>query len=817
MSSSEHVVPALQALGPVQLRHVCNPRKLQFLYETEDVDESFAPVGQKRAVEAIKFGLDIGIKGYNIFVLGPPGTGKTSICLRLIQMRAALEDRPGDTCYVHNFEDSNRPMALALTPGTGARLQKAINSTMSGLARSIRQTLTDEQIIRSMSLATAELDARMEGLFDQIEALAVKTDLELEKDDDQFMVVPLRNGQPIEGDYSELSIEEQAEIQERVMQFQLEAAPLITEQRELEQLIDEKLSKLEQRAIAGLVDNTFRALKESFVGEDSTLFRYLKGMQAHLMENHRELSRSTVLSEEKERAPMGSLEMDAYGSVQTHPALPLPYQVNVLVSHKESGSPVYVEKEPSLLHLFGYLEYKEGEEGLVTDHTMIRSGSLHRTNGGYILLQAADVIGNPEVWESLKRALRHRDIRLRDLTVEPEKPRIFGMLRPMEVPLDLKVVLIGSHEEYFYLMSQDEDFERVFKVKAEFEGSIPRNEQHELEYCYFLRRICNEEGLLPADYDAMATMIEESSREVENQKKLSTSLMTHIDLLRESDYWARQRGHLMISSEDVHQALRFRNYRRDSIERNILETIEAGELMIDTSDKVVGQINGLVVYHALDHHFGVPTRITARTWAGNDGVINIDREARLSGALHDKGSMILVGLLGGVWGQEHALTFNASITFEQLYGEIEGDSASCAEFYALLSSLANVPIHQGIAVTGSVNQQGFLQPIGGAQAKIEGMFKICQQRGLDGTQGVIIPVQNVHHLMLNHDVIKAVEDGMFHVWAIHHISEGIELLMKTPAGERDEEGNWSEGSLFERIQDRFEQLYRAEVSRWNRG
>lgn len=467
-----------------------------------------------------------------------------------------------------------------------------------------------------------------------------------------------------------------------------------------------------------------------------------------------------------------------------------------------------VEKEPTLPHIFGYIEYQETSLGLATDHTLLRPGSLHRANGGYLILQANDLLRSADVWSNFKRALRHREVRMQDPHADPEKPRLYGTVRPLEIPLDLKVILIGSAESYYQLVSQDEDFDRIFKVKAEFEAWVPRDDQHEREYGLFVQRICQEESLLSPDISAIALMIEESSRDIESKHRLSTSVSSAMDLMCEADYWTRQEHRNKITADDIKKALQFREYRHQSVERNIIELIDKHEILIDTDGDLVGQVNALLVYISHDFSFGLPNKITARTYVGKHGVINIDREAQLSGAIHDKGSMILIGLLGSLWGQQHPLHFNASITFEQLYGEIEGDSASCAEFYALLSSLAQHPIYQGIAVTGSINQLGLLQPIGSVNAKIEGMFKICKMRGLTRKQGVIIPIQNVDHLMLKDEVIEAVKEGMFHIWPIQHISEGVQILMGIPAGDRQEDGTWPKDTLFDKVQQRISHLYR---------
>ncbi|MEM1008324.1 MAG: AAA family ATPase, partial [Myxococcota bacterium] len=531
------------------------------------------------------------------------------------------------------------------------------------------------------------------------------------------------------------------------------------------------------------------------------LGRYLQAMHEYVLENYRELVMGVAKNGETLSELRGIRESE----------LPTEYRVNVLVSHKHDSAPVEFEKEPSLPHLFGYLEYKDTHQGLDADHMMIRAGSLHRANGGYLIVQAEELLGSLEIWHAFKRALRHREIRMPDLWNDPEKPRIQGVLRPMEVPTNLKVMLIGSAESYFALMSEDEDFRRIFKVKAEFESWVSWDQQHELSLIRMLRRIAEEEGLLSLEYSAIARLIEEAARDVESQSKLSTSIANRIDLLCEADHWARERNAESLGAEDIEKALSFRNYRNESLERDFLESIDSGEVLIETSGEAIGQINGLLVYSAIDHHFGIPTKITAQTYAGREGVVNIGREANLSGYIHDKGAMILVGFLGGLCSQQTPLCLNASVTFEQIYGEVEGDSASCAELYALLSSLSRIPVHQGIAVTGSMNQRGEVQPIGEVNRKIEGMFALCKKRGLTGQQGVIIPFQNAQHLMLRENVIEAVRQGLFHIWAIRHVREGIPILMGKSGGARDPAGRWTPDSVLDRVQDRLDHL--ASVAR----
>lgn len=756
-----------QGLRGDQLRRQTNPDELRKQDAQAPPSEGRHLVGQSRAIEALNFGLDVRYKGYNIFVLGPPGTGKTSLTLQLIRERASAEKAPQDLCYLYHFKDPHRPLPIFLKRGMGKRLSHRIHKTIAGLARSMYQVLNDDHFQARASHVSSQSEEEEKRLFEQINEVAQKYDLRVEWDEGQFVVVPLKDGEPIDSElYDKLSEPEREKIQERAGLFQQESAPLINAQRAQEHQKQEALSKLEREAVSGLVEDTFAPLLSAF-GKGKELRAYILGMKEHVLEHFRELIRVGLESADEGGGP----------SYKSPEDLPVPYQVNVMVHHSEESAPVVVEREPTLAHLFGYLEYKESDEGLTTDHTLLHPGALHRTNGGYLLLYASDLIRAPEVWALLKKATRDREIRFHDFSLDPDKPRIHGTMRPDATPMDVKLVLIGSAESYYRLMHEDEDFDRIFKIKAEFESWMPRSEENELELARFLKRIAEEESFLPPSYEALARMLDESAKDMESQDKLSTVIIGSIDLMCEADYWGRHHKREQIQLEDVEKALSFRDYRHNSIARSIIDSIDKGELLIDTNGWEIGQVNGLLVYLSQDYSFGVPTKITARTYVGDKGVINIDREADLSGAIHDKGSMILVGLMGGMYFQEHPLCFNASITFEQLYGDIEGDSASCAEFYALVSSLAQVPIDQGIAVTGSINQQGLLQPIGEVNAKIEGMFTICKMRGLTGRQGVIIPTQNASHLMLKDEVIEAVEAGKFHIWPIKHVHQGLSLLM----------------------------------------
>jgi len=483
------------------------------------------------------------------------------------------------------------------------------------------------------------------------------------------------------------------------------------------------------------------------------------------------------------------------------------YEVNVLVDNSQTkGAPVILEKHPTYHNLFGRLEY-ELRSGVVSTHfTNIKGGSLHRANGGYLIMNAHDMLKNPLAWEALKLALKGEEIRVQPAATLDNNQLLAKSLDPEPITLSVKIILMGSVSLYYTLYGQDEDFRLLFKVRSDFDATMPRSPEQLDEYAQFIATRCHEEGLRHFDLSAVTKAIEFGSRLADHQDKLSTLFGALADLIREADYWAQKNGHDRVSASDVQMALDERTYRANSVEEQLHEQILENTLLIATEGSVIGQVNGLSVMDTGEYAFGQPGRITARTFMGEEGVVHIERETEMAGPLHNKGVLTLTGYLGGTYAQHQPLSLTASLTFEQNYGGIEGDSASSAELYALLSSLSRLPIKQGIAATGSVNQWGDIQPIGGANEKIEGFFQICQARGLTGEQGVIIPESNVRNLMLREDIVEAVAQGQFHIWPVRKVDEGIELLTGIPAGERDSEGNYPAGTVHYAVQTRLRQL-----------
>ncbi|RMF32096.1 MAG: ATP-binding protein, partial [Chloroflexi bacterium] len=618
-----------------------------------------------------------------------------------------------------------------------------------------------------------------------------------------LVLTPAVDGKPLtEAQLQQLSEERRAKVQKLREKLEQKVEQGLRRIREMEKEMREKLRQLDRETTLFAVGHLIEDLKEKYEGMDEVL-AYLDSVRNDIVENV-DLFKA---GEEKPKAQVAGIPLPVERSPFTR------YEVNVLVDRsEEKGAPVIVETNPTYHNLIGRIEHQAVMGVFSTDFTMIKPGALHRANGGYLILPVRDVLLNPFAWDGLKRSLKDRCIRIEELGTQLSLVSTVT-LEPEPIPLDVKVVLIGSPLLYYLLYYYEEDFQKLFKVKADFATQMDRTPETEYQYALFVRTICQEDGLLPFDRGAVAQVIEHSSRLVEDQHKLSTRFGEIADLVREASFWASRNGHSVVTADDVRRAIKEKTFRSNLLEERIKELITQGTVMIDTTGERVGQINGLSVILLGDYTFGRPSRVTANTFVGKAGVVNIEREVELSGPIHSKGVLILSSYLGRKYAQNAPLTLSASLVFEQSYEGVEGDSASSTELYALLSSLSGYPIKQGIAVTGSVNQHGELQPVGGINEKIEGFFDICKAKGLTGDQGVIIPVGNVRNLMLREDVIEAVREGKFHIWPVRTVDEGIEILTGVPAGELQEDGTYPEGTVnwavSQRLAEMAEEMRRA--------
>jgi len=767
---------------------------IPFKNTTNDLKAFKGLIGQDRAMRAVEVGLRIPTRGFNIFVAGEPGSGKTSTMVRLLNTRAAAEPTPADLCYVNNFNSPNQPRPILLPAGRGRDLARTMDRLITELARMIPRVLSDEAFGHVRTKILAETHGRAQRLTRKAARAARELGLAIEEGEQTLRVLPLVDGRPVTEpeDYESLPATQRRRIEAGMLAFQKHLEFYAYHRQQLEIDHTERMTRAESKAIAPLVQELIRNLAGHLRPMDEGVCQFLDEIEAHVLEHYRSFYDPAGEQEDGEEEEGG----DPHAS----------YRVNVVVDRTgQKGAPVVMEQVPSPTNLCGCFEYRTESVRLVTDHTMIRPGCLHQANGGYLLLQVDDLLSQQNAWECLKRSLRHKQIRIDEEAAAGDRTRLAGAMRPGAVPLNVKVVLVGSREAYYVLSCEDEDFGRLFKILAEFEPSMPRTRKNVGRLARFLGQVCREEGYLPIHRSGVARLVETASRRAEHKERMITQWAPLLDLIAEANFYARERRGRAIHAKDFDSAAAELRRRCGAAAASVDRAISDGSILIRTRHAVVGQINGIALYDMANTSFGVPVRITVRVYAGRRGVVNIDREVNLSGAIHDKGALILVGYLGGRYAQEQTLGLSASITFEQSYDEIDGDSASIAELYALLSALSNCPIHQGIAVTGSVNQVGELQPIGGVNEKIEGIFRVCKNRGLTGQEGVMIPRANVRHLMLEREVIQAVRANKFNIYAISSVDEGIEVLTGLPAG-RWRNARWTPGSINDRVDRRLKNL-----------
>ncbi len=790
-------------LTPEQLTNTIKSTWLPFK-TTAELPPYRGMIGQDRAMKAVDMGLRIDTRGFNIFAVGEPGSGKTSTLERILVERAAEEQVPHDLCYVFNFREPERPRPIMLPAGRGRQLARDMDRVVSELERTIPRVLSDGAFGHIRAGIIADTRKKAEELTRRAAQAAERLGLYIEEDDENLRVLPLLDGEPIDQKaFEQLPPSRRRRIESSMLAFQEHLDAFSYGRRQLERDHNQRLLRAEVRAITQLVEDQVGEVTTRYRRFDGGVSDFLLQLKDHILENHR----TFVPPEESGGDDEGDVHY-----IDPH----VIYQVNVAVDRTdEQGAPVILERMPTTGNLCGYFEYKEAPGGFITDHMMIRAGALHQANGGYLLLQAGDLLSQESAWDCLKRALRHKGIRVEEGAGPAEgRPRIAGMMKPGTVPLKLKVILVGGADTYYFLRIEDEEFGRLFKVKADFEPRMARNRGNVLKLAQFLGQVCREEKHLPIHRSGMARLVEFASRRAAHKDRMTTRRADLLDLLAEANMFAREAGARAIRACDVDRALDEGRRREGALGDEIAREIREGSILIRTKGMAVGQINGIALYDIVGNYFGVPVRITARTYAGRRGVVNIDREVQLSGAIHDKGAMILVGYLGGRYAQEQTLGLSASITFEQSYDEIDGDSASSAELYALLSALSDCPIRQGVAVTGSVNQLGEVQPIGGVNEKIEGIFRVCKARGLTGDQGVLIPKTNVKNLMLSKEVVHAVRHGEFNIYAVSTIDEGIEVLTGVPAGKRRKDGHFTQGSINELVE---KQLVRLQAVVRNEG
>lgn len=783
-------------LTPDALRKVCQPESLPF----EGTDE-LAPldevVAQERAVEAITFGVGIRCEGFNLFVLGPAGAGKTTAVKRFLASEAAKLPTPPDWCYVNNFVDPQRPRALCLPPGRARVLQADCERLLAELKTGVPRAFESEAYEQQRQGVLEELQKQTS---DELEALRKRADVlgfGLAKTASGFMIVPMLRGKPLKPEgFEGLDEETKQLVNQRMEEVQKDLAATRRRVRDLEREAKNRLDGIDREVATSAVDHLIEEVKDNYTDHAS--------VQAHLEAIREDVIANVDLFRREQTGAQGQPDPTAMLRQGMDPFDR--YRVNVLIEHGENGgAPVVVEPHPTCQNLLGRVEHQVHMGALYTNFLMAKAGALHRANGGFLVLEAMELLKQFFAWDQLKRTLKNRRIRIE----EPgEQFRLYSTvtLEPEPIPLNVKVVLIGSPWLYYLLHAYDPEFQELFKVQAEFSDRVARTPDTILTFARLLSTCCGAEGMKSFDRGAVAKLVEHSSRLAEDQEKLSTTFSHLLDVARESCFLAGRNGHQRVMAKDVQTAIAAKIRRANRVEELLQELVLDRTLLVDTEGAVVGQVNGIAVIQLGEYHFGKPSRITARTFLGRGGIIDIEREARMGGRIHSKGVLLLTGYLGGRYVQQTPLALSASLAFEQVYEEVEGDSASSAELYAILSSLSGLPITQGFAVTGSVNQQGEVQAIGAVNAKIEGFFDVCRARGLTGEQGVLIPASNVRHLMLREDVVEAVAAGTFRIFPVRTIDEGIALLTGRDAGEPGPDGRFPEGSVNGLVQRRLREM-----------
>ena len=780
---------------PVEkLRWVCDPALFGFK-TTDEIANLEGGIGQERALAAIEFGLGMTNNGFNLYLAGEPGTGRSSTIRELLKKRVKDSIPPSDWCYVHNFASPDAPLALSLPAGKGSELAADLGELLEYVRANIPSALESKEYETNRVAIVEKYQEQNGEIFAALEKEAGERGFALQRTVSGLVVVPQKEDRNFtQEEYESLGEEERERMDRHGRELTERLNDSLRQVRENEKALKDTLAQLDRELGLSAVGHHLNPLKEKYAGFQKVL-GYLESMQEDLLLN---------LEDFKPQASPPQI-----------PGLRLPrqeptferYQVNVLVENDpETGAPIVFESNPTYNNLFGRIENIMQMGGVATTNfTLIKPGALHRANGGYLIVDAREVLINPFAWESLKRCIRNSEIRIEDV-LEQYRFMTVVSLKPEPIPLHAKIVMIGSLWIYYLLFYLEPDYRKFFKVKVDFDSQINRTPGVMQDYALFVATHCQKEGLLPFDAGAVAAMLEHASRLVEDQERLSSQFTELSDLVREASYWAAREGAQTVDRGWVRKAVEEKTYRSNRIEERLQELLAEGVILCDTAGSVVGQINGLSVMTLGDYTFGRPSRLTVRVYLGRGGMVNIEREVKLSGPIHDKGVLILTGYLGGKFARDKPLSFAASICFEQSYDGIEGDSASSTELYGLLSALSGLPIRQGIAVTGSVNQHGKVQPIGGVNYKIEGFYAVCKAKGLTGEQGVIIPSLNERNLMLSDEVVAAVASGRFHVWSVAHIDQGIEILTGVAAGKPAEDGSYPEGSVNYLVDRRLTQM-----------
>lgn len=794
----------VKELDYTQLKRICNPNDFDFK-TTAELETWEGIIGQERAVKAFNLGLAVKMKGYNIYMSGSSGTGKTTYARTNIEKLAATEPVPDDWCYVYNFDKPKEPIALRFKAGVGKKFKNDMEELMSLVEKELTRVFQSEDYENKKNELVSEYEYHQDELIEQVGKTAQEYDFVLKHKKSSVCFQPIVNGEAVdEENYEMLTGEQIADIERRSTLMQEKVSSFLREFHGMEKECEKKIDELENEVGTATISHYFEDFIDKY-NEYERAVTYINAVKEDILDNL-----DCFMEQEEEQQDVLAALMPLLGKKSDDDVMHR-YEVNLIVDHSESkGAPVVVTFNPTYTNLMGETEYDTEYGSLTTDFMKIKPGLFHQANGGYLIVQAQDICTIPHAWESLRRVIKTKEINL-DSIREMLSSITAPSLKPEPIEAQLKVIMVGSDYFYELLSEGDEEFDKFFKIRADFDNEMNRNAENISKIAGFIKSFVKRENTLEFDVGAVCAIIEYSSRAAARQDKLSTRFNYLSEILGEANTWAKLECANIITADHIHKTIFEKEDRLKLYEEKLNEMLEDDVIMIDTDGAEVGQINGLAVLDMGSYAFGTPSRITATTYVGRSGIVNIEKEARMSGQTHDKGVQIITGFLGQTYAQKFPMALSCRVCFEQNYNGIDGDSASSTELYCIISSLAEIPIRQGLAVTGSVNQKGEIQAIGGVTQKIEGFFDLCKKRGLTGNQGVLIPVSNVKDLVLKTEVINAVKEGDFHIYPITHIDEGIELLMNCPAGQKDENGEFPEDSVHGKVYNKLKRF--AKLSR----
>lgn len=767
------------------LKMVCDQKMFKF-ETTKELEPINDGIGQERGIKALEFGISVDVKGYNLYIEGPSGVGKTMYTKNYLDSISSKKKVPNDWCYIYNFQNPNEPIAVSLPAGQGKEFKESMEGFIKEVKKDIKKTFNADDFEKEKALIKKEFEEKREVVLTKLNEDSQKHGFQVKSAQNGIYMMPVVEGKVIqEEEFDKLDEEIKKQYEEKSVIVQQQIMDAISVIKQIERQSDKKVSEWQSNVALLTVNAHINYIKSKYK-RNKKITQFLNDVKQDVLKNV-----SYFLEEDKAPNPQQMQQ----GPAQRKQDPCLNYRVNLFIDNSDrEGCPVVMDSNYSFQNLFGKLEYENYYGSLKTDFTMLKPGLMHKANGGYIIFQAKDLLANGMCYEELKRVLRIKELSI-DNTMEQRSSMAMISLKPEPIPLDLKVILIGNSNIYHTLLSIDSDFRKLFKIKVEFEETAPINEENVNKLARFVHTFCEQEELPPLDRTAMARIVEYASRLAGDNDKLSTRFTDIAQVVGEAGTWAKLSKNKIVTEDIVNKALAERVERIKKYDARYIEMIKENTLLINTTGSCVGELNGLTVLTIGDYTFGKPAKITVNTYTGKQGVVNIEREVEMSGSTHTKGVYILSGYLGELFAQDIPLCLTASICFEQLYNGVDGDGASSTELYGLLSSLSGIPIKQSIAVTGSVNQKGQIQPIGGVNEKIEGFFQICKMRGLDGSHGVMIPVQNINNLQLSDDVVDAVKNKKFHIYAVSTIEEGIEVLTGVPAGRKDKDGNFPAGTI----------------------